>query len=226
MENKSFYGSTLIIMLVFMSGCMSSFSENHFFKSEDAYGNPLNYYKLSVSGKNFLSTTRYLSGYFDEDAVNAYFDQFSQPEKGLFNGSIKTGGDNVKPLADGLKERKLVLLLSSNSDSIAQQIGQFANNEAIMTDLTRIIHMDHIKEAHSAQTAADYQEMRGKALSDIGEKVINGLAEDADQATAEANLLFYANRLATEFGNTVPFNNLEAARTWIDYNRAHIQGGQ
>lgn len=226
MENKIVYGSTLILMLFFMSGCMSSFSENHFFKSEDAYGNPLNYYKLSVSGKNFLSTTRYLSGYFDEDAVNAYFDQFSQPEKGLFGGSIKTGRAIVKPLEDDLKERKLVLLLSSNSDSIAQQIGQFSNNQAIMTDLTRIIHREHIKEAHSAQTAADLQGMRGKALSDIGDKVIGGLDDDADQPTAEANLLFYANRLATEFGNTVPFKSLEEARIWIDYNRVHIQGDQ
>ena len=96
---------SLIVLL--LSGCMSSFSERHFFKSEDAYGNPVNYYKLSVSGKNFLSSTRYLSGYFDEKAVDAYFNQFSQPDKGLFDGTIKAGGGNVKPLEDALNGRKL-----------------------------------------------------------------------------------------------------------------------
>jgi hypothetical protein len=205
---------------------MSSFSEHHFFKSEDAYGNPINYYKLSVSGKNFLSSTRYLSGYFDEKAVDAYFDQITQPEKGLFTGSVKAAGDNVKPLADVLKDRKLVLLLSSNSDAIAQQIGQFANNQAVMGDLTRLIHRDQVKEAHSAKTAADLQQMRGQALSDIGKTVIGELSDNADQSTAESNLLFYANRLAAEFGNTVPFRDLNEARTWLDYNRAHIQGGR
>jgi len=144
--------STCILMLFCMSGCMSSFSERHFFKSEDAYGNPVNYYKLSVSGSNFLSSTRYLSGYFDEKAVDAYFNQFTQPDKGLFNGTIKAEGSNVKPLEDALMGRKLVLLLSSNSDAIAQQIGQFANNQAVMSDLTRLIYRDHIKEAQSAKT--------------------------------------------------------------------------
>jgi hypothetical protein len=205
---------------------MSSFSERHFFKSEDAYGNPVNYYKLSVSGKNFLSSTRYLSGYFDEKAVDAYFNQFSQPDKGLFDGTIKTGGGNVKPLEDALNGRKLVLLLSSNSDAIAQQIGQFANNHAVMSDLTRLIYRDHIKEANSAKTSADLQQIRGKALADIGDKVIGGMADNADQATAKANFLFYANRLAAEFNNTVPFATLDEAKIWLDYNRAHIQGGR
>lgn len=214
------------LLLLFSSGCMSSFSEHHFFKSEDAYGNPINYYKLSVSGKNFLSSTRYLSGYFDEKAVDAYFDQIAQPDKGLFTGSVNAAGDNVKPLGDVLKDRKLVLLLSSNSDAIAQQIGQFANNQAVMGDLTRLIYRDQVKEAHSAKTAADLQQMRGQALSDIGKTVIGELSDNADQSTAESNLLFYANRLAAEFGNTVPFRDLNEARTWLDYNRTHIQGGR
>jgi len=209
-----------------MTGCVSSFSEKHYFKSEDAHGHPVNYYRLKVSGQNFLSSTRYLSGYFDEKAVDAYFSQFSQPDKGLFDGAVKTEGNNVKPLEDALSGRKLVLLLSSNSDAIAQQIGQFANNQAVMGDLTRLIYRDHIKEAQSAKTSADLQQLRGKALADIGEKVIGELADEADQATAEANILFYANRLAAEFDNTVPFKTLEEAKIWLDYNRVHIQGGR
>lgn len=205
---------------------MSSFSESHFFKSEDGNGNPINYYRLKVSGNNFLSSTRYVSGYFDEKAVDAYFSQFSQPDKGLFDDKIKTDDSSVKPLNDALSSRKLVLLLSSNSDTIAQQIGQFANNQAVMADLTRLVYRDHIKEAQSAKTSAELQQMRGKALADIGDKVIGGLADDANEQTAEANLLFYANRLAAELGNTMPFKTLEEGKAWLDYNRIHIQGGR
>lgn len=205
---------------------MSSLSESHFFKSEDAQGNPINYYRLKVTGRNFLSSTRYLSGYFDEKAVDAYFNQFSQPNKGLFDATIKTDGTQVKPLESELSGRKLVLLLSSNSDAIAQQIGQFANNQSVMADLTRLIYRDHIKEAQSAKTSADVQQMRGKSLADIGDKVIGNLANDADQKTTEASLLFYANRLAAEFENTVPFKTLDEANVWLEYNRARIQGGR
>lgn len=211
-----------LLLCVVSTGCSSSFSEMHYFKSADAQGNPINYYRISVSGNTFLSSSRYLSGYFDEKAVDSYFDQIVQPEKALFRDQTSTDGGNVQPLSANLKNRKLVLLLSSNSDTIAQQIGQFANNQAIMADLTRLVYRDNIKEAREAQTSSELQQARGQALADIGASIISGLADDADEPTARTNLLFYANRLASEFGNTTTFKDLNEATTWLDYNRAHI----
>ena len=211
-----------LLLYVVSTGCSSSFSEKHYFKSADAQGNPINYFRVSVSGNTFLSSSRYLSGYFDEKAVDSYFDQIAQPDKALFKDQASADGGNVQPLNGNLKNRKLVLLLSSNSDAISQQIGQFANNQAIMADLTRLVYRDNIKEAREAQTSSELQQARGKALADIGTAIITGLDENTDESTAVTNLLFYANRLASEFGNMTSFKTLDEAKTWLDYNRTHI----
>ena len=207
-------------------GCASSFSERHFFKSVDSQGNPINYYRLNVSGSTFLSSSRYLSGYFDERALDEYFSEMTQPENAAFTGVVDSGGGDVKPLNEDLKGKSLVLLLSSNSDAIAEQIGQFANNQEIMADLTRIIYRDRIRESLEAETNAELQEIRGKALADAGERIIAQMADDADAATVKSNILFYVNRLAAEFGNSTPFKNLEDAKNWLEYNRARIQEGK
>jgi hypothetical protein len=209
-----------------VTGCASNFSEKHFFKSVDAQGVPINYYRINVSGSTFLSSSRYLSGYFDEKAVDAYFSQIVQPTSATFEDVVNTDSGNVKPLSGDLEGRKLVLLLSSNSDAIAQQIGIFSNNEAVMADLTRLIYRDRITDALSAQTAADIQEERGKALVVIGEKVIMQMPDTADVSLVEANILFYINRLAAEFGNTAPLKTINDAKVWLEYNRARIQEGK
>lgn len=217
------YLITLICWLCI--GCASSFSEKHYFKSVDAQGTPINYYRLNVKGSTFLASSRYLSGYFDEKALDEYFSEMKQPEKALFEETVSSAGGNVKPLSDELDGKKLLLLLSSNSDAIAEQIGQFANNQEIMADLTRLIYRDRIREALSARTAAALQEVRGKALADIGQRVIAEMPDNTDAAVVKANILFYLNRLAAEFGNTAPFKSFEDARTWLEFNRARIQEG-
>jgi hypothetical protein len=217
---------SLIVFISCLSiGCASSFSEKHYFKSVDAQGTPINYYRLNVKGRTFLASSRYLSGYFDETALDAYFSEITQPDNALFSESISNSEGNVTPLSDNLKGKKLILLLSSNSDAIAEQIGQFANNQEIMNDLTRLIHRDQIRETLSAQSAADLQEIKGDALADIGQRIILGMDEGADVATVQANILFYVNRLASEFGNTTPFKDLDEAKIWLEYSRTKIQEG-
>jgi hypothetical protein len=216
----------LIFLYGVLSGCASTFSEKHHFKSVDAENNTVNYYRLSVEGHTFMSSARYLSGYFDERAVDAYFSQIAQPKNATFIDNVQSDGGNVQPLGGELNNRKLVLLLSSNSDAIAQQIGQFVNNNAVMEDLTKIIYRDRIIDSQNAQAAAELQQARGTALADIGERVIGQMPDNADFTTVEANVLFYVNRLAAEFGNTTPLTSLDDARKWLEYNRARIQEGE
>lgn len=213
--------SLVLLSCCLCIGCASSFSEKHYFKSVNAEGTPINYYRLNVKGNTFLASSRYLSGYFDEQAVDAYFSEIVQPDKALFSSTIAKG--DVKPLSEDLEGKKLILLLSSNSDAIAAQIGQFANNQEILGDLTRLIHRDRIRETLIAQTEAELQDIKGKALADIGQRIIVDMEDNADVTTVEANILFYVNRLASEFGNTTPFKKLDEAKTWLEYNRTKIQ---
>lgn len=80
----------LVFFLIWViAGCASSFAEKHFFKSVDQQGYTINYYRLKVNGSTFLSSSRYLSGYFDERAVDAYFNQITQPKEATFKDTGK-----------------------------------------------------------------------------------------------------------------------------------------
>ena len=124
--------ASVLGLVTLLSGC-SHISEVHYFKSKT--GNPPNFYRLRITGSSFLSSSRYVSGYFDEQAVNNYFGEFSQPTNGQF-GSPATNTQQIVPIDGGAQEGTiLLLLLSANSDAIADQIGAIAKS----TDTANLI---------------------------------------------------------------------------------------
>jgi len=208
-------------LIAALCGCASRFGERHFFKSVDARGNTVNYYRLKIKGGTMVSSSRYLSGYFDEEAVNSYFSEMAQPDKGRFG--FKERGDRgttVEALDESLAGRKLVMLLSSNSDAVANQIGAFAENQQMTEALTRIALRDRLVAGQSAEAALTELAVRGKALQDLGENLVGTPGDDP-----EASLLAFVNALASDLGNTTPFESLDAAATWLTYNRGRLLGG-
>jgi hypothetical protein len=77
---------------------MGTFNERHYLRSSarDSNGVPQNFYRVDVSGSTFLSSSRYISGYFDEDAVDIYFAEFVQPKNASFPVTTATGNDAAK----------------------------------------------------------------------------------------------------------------------------------
>src|SRR5262245_32886513 len=163
----------LVLTAMATTGCLSELGEQHFFKSVDALGNPINYYRLSVQGSTVLTSARYVSGYFDERAVAAYFSEMAQPAKAKFEDTVADDGQVVALDPKG-RDRQLVLLLSSNSDEIANQIGGLAQNEEIAATLTRLAQRDTLRDARRADVEWKAQRSRGQLLQDLGDKVIAG----------------------------------------------------
>lgn len=124
----------LLGLCLLLSGC-SSFKETHYFK--DSLLPISNYYKVEVRGYSFLSSSRYVSGYYDRNAIQDYFGELSQPT----NGSFK----NITPLATNDPNKELVLLLSSNSDAIAQAFGNFVKSKNSMNSLAVLLNQKQIE---------------------------------------------------------------------------------
>lgn len=239
-------------------GCASQFSETHYFRSKK---DPANYYKLRVHGGTFLASSRYISGYFDEDAVNNYFNEMSQPANGQLIPAPSTasapgtgagGGANavaaapgqdkpdddddagIKPVgaAGNYDNRILVMILSSNSDEIATQIGAFAQNRATSATLGRIINRDRLGDQRSASSQLARVQESGKLVAAIGDKAVKALegAENAPapeqverQEEARRNVLQFVNQAARELGrNEAPFATMADARTWLQANRQRL----
>ena len=211
------------------AGC-THFRETHYFKSVNARGEPVNYYRLDVSGQTYLSSSRFLSGYFDESAVDAYFSEFVQPENARFQpGGAQSGGGagtgaqevEVRSMNANLDNRRLVLLLSTNTDAVAQGIQSIAQNEAIGALLARVVGRERLAEAREALGELARSAAAAKAVALAGDRLLADMPEAADQALAGRSALEYANRLIVYLGGQ-PVGSLDEAAAWLEANRARL----
>ena len=234
--------SNLKLLLCFFAlpffGC-SSFKEVHFF-SDNTPGIP-NYYRLKVSGFSFFSSSRYLSGYYDPAAVNQYFNEIKQPEKGRFTvpqiaasvapdslltttlnkGQFLKSGSHSK--LSTIDKERLVLIYSTNSDAVSNQIGLISQNDATMDALALLLYDNQYEEERGVEVKDAVSRSRNSLLIGLGEPLVENLNEATDsQAKVFSSLLQYMNALALELGNTTPFANFEEAEEWLNKNRSGI----
>lgn len=203
-------------------GCMSA-RERHHFKAFGASGDGINYFRVDVSARACLSSSRYLSGYFDESAVDAYFGTFKQPADGAFTlpatgashagavdakAGVAEDGAELQPLDPCLAGKKLVMLLSSNSDEIANQISAFADGKEASHLLARLVNAREGADARAAKNALEILRREGELVAAAGDSL---LAEP----DAEADLLAFANRVARALGSARTFATLVAAQDWL-----------
>ena len=213
-------GAGAAIVLAAVVGCGSRFREVHYFKSTADDGRPINYYRVTVEGSTGLSSSRYLSGYFDERAVDLYFSKFSQPAEGTFTGTVKKDEEGkVEPLGEGQEGRRLVLILSSNSDEIATSISAMAQSEAVTQTLANLIGRERLEAATNAKLDAPAQAKKGEYLVNSGKTLIADLPDDADLAKVKANFLAYANELANFLEPGRQFGTLAEAQAWAENRR-------
>ena len=72
---------TTTISALVMSSCATTFKENHYYQSINPKTQRVtNYYRLTVNGYAVMSSARYVSGYYDERAVDLYFNEVKVAE--------------------------------------------------------------------------------------------------------------------------------------------------
>lgn len=145
----------VVILLTTLLSC-SSFSETHYFKDRVTSNTTgdinivPNYYKVKIRGYSFLSSSRYVSGYFDQNAINLYFNEIVQPDNAkLFN--TKTEAENNKSLITNETGNELVVVLSTNAKAVTEQIGNIAKNQNILNSLAQLTQKDKIEEANAVK---------------------------------------------------------------------------
>ena len=229
------------LLLCVSSGCASAFHETHYFRSVDRQGQPVNYYRVTVDGQTALSSSRYLSGYFDEQAVNTYFNEYTQPQNAHFSDvtpatpaptvnatgaaqpAANSGGAPVQSLAGNLEGRSLVMILSSNSDEIATGISSLAQSNDVAATLTAIVSRSQTTAASRTAATLQFELARGKILAAKGASAFTAIGNAGDRATTESNLVNYAEDLASFLsGANVRFSNLQDAAQWIEQHKSLV----
>ena len=138
--------------IIFLIACSliiscTAFKEDHYFQSVGRKnGKATNYFKLEVKGGAQLSQARYIAGYYDERAVDLYFNELKKVSNGeefiqpIFPDDLTEPGTNeiIGPLSPDDHKGAFVMILSTNARAISNAIGQFSDNQIIADAVTNL----------------------------------------------------------------------------------------
>jgi hypothetical protein len=223
---SSIRATGVVAVILSTVGCATHFKETHFFQSVDRTTNqPTNYYRLKVSGYGAMSSTRFVSGYYDERAVDLFFNEVkvaptadnangSQP---LFVDAQKSPGttDVIKPLDPVTQHGAFVMILSTNASSVSRTIGQFAENQVVADAITNLANRDVLLRDAAAVRA---QTARANATADELVKLMAQIptGETPGKAQTERALLRVLNTIGTGLsGVPTAFDSLDQAELWF-----------
>lgn len=199
----------LFTIFVFSQLCScTTFNEFHHFK--DRSPSQPNYYRINVKGYTlFYSKTRYWSGYFNEEAIRLYFNEFTQPKDGRLT---KFDSSGVTSLIAENEDKKLVMLLSSNADDIAAQIGAMAENKETVESILGIANKENFS------LLLDLKSKKEALVSSTSQKLDfwdSTVSTSLDSANTKRELFNYINLIADELGNTEPLTDWDKAKQWL-----------
>lgn len=211
-------GVTLVILL---SGCGANVKEEHFFATYSGQNSvePKNFFRLKVIGETSFSSARYVAGYYDERAVDLFFNEVKPTStQQVFLADQKEPGteDKIKPLTPADGRGRFVMILSTNADSIASTIGAMSENQAAMEAINNLVNKSQIERIQ--QSAAETPMRKASATAVVRQvtNLSNSMADDSDVTTANGAVLGILNELARAAGHSVPFATIGDAKNWFE----------
>jgi hypothetical protein len=215
----------LVFLGLLSVGCSSVFTETHYFKASDPNtGDPVNYFKVEVTGSGAAVRSRYVSGYYDERAVDLFFNELKTEAATagdigpIFNAMTEPGTDvTVKPLSPGPDRGAFIMFFSANAKAAADAIGSFAENQAVADAITNILNRGTIREQRTLAAAAAVSSARNAAtLAEL--EALFAEVPDPTNAVGEeetkAAYLRILSAIARSLGTDVEFGDFDEAVEW------------
>lgn len=204
------------------SGCAVTFKEDHYFQQQNKAGDVTNYYHLQVSGYGAMSSARYVSGYYDERAVDLFFNELKVEQTTqttntqIFKDAQKNPGSDeiIKPL-DPNVHGAFVMILSTNASSVARTIGQFAENQIVADAITNLMNRDALlSKAERIRSATNSANATATELA----RLMGFVSSEGtiDRAANEKALLRILSTIATNVGAAPrSFASMTEAEAWF-----------
>jgi hypothetical protein len=227
-----------------LEGCVSHFAESHYLETIDpATGTVGNVFRLQVSGTTGATNVRYLSGYYDERAVDLFFNEVNANEITTNKGadqifSLDCSGAADATACKALKEKQLavvpyggdaskpsafLLILSTNADAIAGTIGSFAENQSVVQSTVALAtHEAHAKASKIAAEQPITDPQRSAVFGELSAMISKvepaaGVADADKPAFRERSYVAMLKTIAASVAPSAApsFSTLAEARTWF-----------
>jgi hypothetical protein len=207
-------------VLIVFSAC-STFQEKHYFRSEDALtGKPVNYFRLTVAGSSAWTKSRYVSGFYDERAVDLFFNETKtnnddDVKKIFLTDQIAPGTtEKIVPLAPD-QHGTFLMIFSSNSKAVTDTLGQFAESQVVADAVTNILNRKEIRESRRSAAKTTTDAARSTAFSTQIEKLLTNLPETASTNVARDQTLRVLQTISRALGGDGQFATPEAGAAWF-----------
>jgi hypothetical protein len=205
------WGSVAVLGLLLGTFGCTTIDERHYYQSVDKEGKPVNFYRLTITGYAQMAKARYMAGYYDERALDLYFDEYLGSTKSsaahkLFEPSVQPpvdpkakNPDDSKPDAEpgkavavqststdsALKGKAFLMVLSTNAQAVVDQVSALVDSQTFAETLATVANKDSIVAARNAALADPIENRRFGALKATLEKQFNALEATTDDAQAE-----------------------------------------
>jgi hypothetical protein len=179
----------VLIASSLLTACASGFNERHYFRATNRRtGETVNYFRLTVRGWDGLTASRFVAGLYDERAVDFFFNEIRTGEtlQPLLSTSARASKDvEVRPLEAGDDGGIFVLILSTNAKSVADTLGEFAENQVVADAMTNLINRDAIRENREFLVLRRTAERRGEALREHLDSLFGELGKATTKSQAD-----------------------------------------
>lgn len=234
------------VLALLCSGCAGGVLEKHHFATVNTSTNEIvNVFRVTVNGDVQAANARYLAGYYDERAIDLFFnetksrplapgrDAASAPQfwdwdcDGKDAEACKAYRESrlaVVPVGGGdAPQGAFFLLLSTNADAVASTIGGFAENEVLLKAALSLATRDTRQEVARARAAEPYLKAARDGVFEEIELALQAGGR-ADRLSSEAERTAYylglLERIASGItgGQRPRFSTLTEAQAWFSAN--------
>lgn len=209
----------LLTVWLVASGCTMYFKEDHYFQSmSDKSGHATNYFRLTVEGSAAFSTARYIAGYYDERAVDIFFNEVKPGgiRKVFEQDVVEPGGaERIKPLSPEDSKGAFVMILSTNAKAVADAIGQFAESQIVADALTNLLNRRDLQEVRKLNAKLTTQIPKARSVQSELEGLFNAVKPENTAAEAEEAYVRVLNAIASALGASERFTSFQDAAPWF-----------
>jgi hypothetical protein len=226
----------LVLTAIALVGC-ARFDEKHYFATiNPVTQRPVNYFRLTIKGDVSTTNMRYVSGFYDERAVELFLNETKAtmidstkldgvPVPPVFPGMDCTGKTDDKcaarlslvPLGSKAENNgAFVMIMSTNADSIASTIGAFAEQQQNVTSAIYLLNSQLFRDVKKLKALETIDsDNRKLALAQIDAQFV--VADEAKTPAAnEQAYLGILGSLAATIDPAAPgFAKFEDASSWF-----------
>lgn len=227
----------LAAVMLLLPGCAAQFGDVHHFATVNTTTHQVeNIFRVTVSGHAEMTNARYIAGFYDERAVDLFFNEVKAGDltpgrgadpifktvdcTGLDDAACKAKQDQVLRIvpvgSEAGNHGTFVLILSTNADAIAGTIGAFSESDlAVQSALYLATKGDHDHAA--AITASSSTTNAGRRSTMTSIKSLLAITPTTAPAASQRNLAVLRAAAAgiAPDGPPPTFTTVEEARLWF-----------